>query len=174
MLRLTTADRVARIVRASTDRKELTATSSVFQLPGPIEFTKGGWMMDSVPSLAQQFRLTANPLRRRRMPNHHRDLEENLNLELRCWLRRALNDVLALPTARDAHGWRGEDDLRAITRASASIDAARLYASECDEVQNLVHLSSMTLRIADFAMGLCRSLEEEVNFVQDELLIYAC
>ena len=131
-------------------------------------------MFDSVPSMAQQIRLTANPLRRRRMPNHHRDLEESLNLELRRWLRRALNEVLALPTARDAHEWRREDDLRAVTQASASIDAARLYASECDEVQNLVHLSSMTLRIADFAMGLCHRLEEEVNFVQDELLICAC
>ena len=131
-------------------------------------------MFDSVPSMAQQIRLTANPLRRRRMPNHHRDLEESLNLELRRWLRRALNEVLALPTARDAHEWRREDDLRAVTQASASIDGARLYASECDEVQNLVHLSSMTLRIADFAMGLCHRLEEEVNFVQDELLICAC
>ncbi len=105
--------------------------------------------------------------------DHRTDLEDSLNREMRRWLWRALGDVLTLPTTRMAHEHQREVILRALARTHVAFDAVRLFATECDEVGH-EHLSSSTVRFAGLARELCISLEEEVNFVEAELLIYAC
>lgn len=107
------------------------------------------------------------------MKRKRSNLEVSLNDELRCWLRQALADVLALPTAPTVRQWESADLIRALSRCRAAIEAVRLYASECVEVAEAQYLSASTLRFAALATEVCRHLEEEVMFVDEELLTYA-
>lgn len=108
------------------------------------------------------------------MKTHSSSCEDCLKNEIRSWLRCALADILALPTAPEVHEWEHADLALALSRSRHAIDAVRLYASECLEVASAQYLSAHTVHLAELAEQMCRNLEEEVDFAEDELLTYAC
>lgn len=100
-------------------------------------------------------------------------LEEGLVRELRHWLGRALAEVGSLPTATTIR-WRSRAGVaRDLAVARHALEAVRLYAAECLEVNAALSLSPATRDVAALAVTLCRDLEREVSVVDHELLIYA-
>lgn len=107
------------------------------------------------------------------MTVHHPTLEDSLNQELRRWLHRVLGDVLALPRVDSAHECSREAIMHGLEQVRRSLEAVRLYVTECDEIGGWQQLSPLTVSFASLVRDLCHSLEEEVNSVEDDLLTYA-
>ncbi len=100
-------------------------------------------------------------------------LEESLRTELKSWLCCALADVLALPTETTPFAGDRATVAQVVAQASQTIEAVRLYVSECRDVAETHHLDPATLGFADLAEAMCRLLEEEVNIAQDRILTVA-
>jgi hypothetical protein len=97
-------------------------------------------------------------------------LEESLRTELKSWLCCALADVLALPTETTLFAGDRATVAQVVAQASQTIEAVRLYVSECRDVTETHRLAPATLAFADLAEAMCRLLEEEVDIVQDRIL----
>ena len=97
----------------------------------------------------------------------HPSLEESLRTELRSWLCCALADVLALPTESSLHRADRTSLANAVAHARQTIDAVRVYVSECREVARTQTFAPSNLAFAELAEAMCHLLEEEVTVVQD-------
>lgn len=97
-------------------------------------------------------------------------LEESLRTELKSWLCCALADVLALPTETTLFVGDRATVADSIAYSCQTIEAVRLYVSECRDVAKTHSLAPATLAFADLDEAMCRLLEEEVNIVQDRIL----
>ena len=100
-------------------------------------------------------------------------LEESLRTELQSWLCCALADVLALPSETALFTTDWASIAAAVAHAHHTIDAVRLYVSECREVARSQALALSILALADLAEAMCRLLEEEVTVVQDRYVTFA-
>lgn len=94
-------------------------------------------------------------------------LEESLRTEIESWLCCALADVLALPTETTLFVGDRAIVADSIAHTCQTIEAVRLYVSECRDVAKTHCLAPATLAFAALAEAMCRLLEEEVNIVQD-------
>lgn len=101
----------------------------------------------------------------------------DLTFELRKVLLRSigevLDEVLNLPHWLTVKNWRREDLLIAIARSRAAIGAVRLYASEFSELPELKPLDQWSRDAIAYAGIICDEFEEEVTFIQAELLAFA-
>jgi hypothetical protein len=101
----------------------------------------------------------------------------DMRFELRKALQRSigevLDEVLNLPHRVNIKYWNRDDLLRAISRSQAAISAARLLASEFSELEELGQIDRWSQDAIEYATKICDQLEEEVIYVQFELLAYA-
>lgn len=100
------------------------------------------------------------------------ELEVELRTAIQRSLHHALSEVLALPQGRRINQCTRSELGEAVARCRSAIDAVRLFASEYAELEGLTEFSPSSLRGAEHATGICDQLEEEVNVVHDELVIY--
>lgn len=100
-------------------------------------------------------------------------LEESLRTELQSWLCCALADVLALPPETSFFTGDRASIAEAVAHTHHTIDAVRVYVSECREVARSQVLAPSILAFADLAEAICRLLEEEVTIVQDRYVTFA-
>ena len=100
-------------------------------------------------------------------------LEESLRIELQSWLCCALADVLALPSETSLFTGDYASIAEAVARTHHTIDAVRVYISECREVARSQALAPSILAFADLAEAMCRLLGEEVTVVQDRYVTFA-
>ena len=107
------------------------------------------------------------------MNTHTSDLEKCLQRELRRALRDALDEVLTLPPSREIHRYQRCEVAAAVERCHGAIDTARIYASEHREQHSIARMSSEAISIAALAEELCSYLEEEVNVVYEDAMMYA-
>lgn len=101
------------------------------------------------------------------------ELEVELRTAMQRSLHHVLSEVLALPEGRRINQWSRSELVDAKARCRNAIDAVRLFASEYAELEALTEFSPSSLRGAEHATGICDQLEEEVNVVHDDLVIYA-
>ena len=108
------------------------------------------------------------------MKTNSSTIEESLKQELWMWLHRTLDYVDALRSASPVRGAREAAVMAAVrNQTREAIEAVRLYASECSVVAASHTVSTATLRLAYLATQLCLRLEEEVNALDEELVIYS-
>ncbi len=100
------------------------------------------------------------------------ELEVELRRALQRSLRHAIDEVLALPHGRLAREWTSDGLVEAVARCRSAIEGVKLFASEYGELAEEVTFSASSLRGALHALGVCEQLEEEVNFVREDLLPY--
>ncbi len=80
--------------------------------------------------------------------------------------------MLALPTESSLFTAEPTHVADAVAHARRTIDAVRVYVSECREVSLTQVLSPSTLTFAELAEAMCRLLDEEVNIVQDRNMTF--
>jgi len=100
-------------------------------------------------------------------------LEESLRIELQSWLCSALAGALALPSETSVFTGDQASIAEAVAHTHHTIDAVRVYVSECREVARSQALAPSILAFADLAEAMCRLLEEEVTVVQDRFATLA-